>query len=84
MAPLPQTRGYIPAAALDNSVFVFGENNQLLFKLIFYDSPGGVNSKDDVLRYDPINDAWTDAGKMTTPRYHLNVAPIDKVSDVCN
>ena len=35
MAPLPQARYHISAATLDNSVFVFGENDPFYFELFF-------------------------------------------------
>ena len=85
MASFPKARSYISAAALDNSVFVFGENNHFYFKLIFCDSPGGYDGKhrDEIFRYNSINDTWTEAGKMTTPRDDFSVAP-RVLSDCCS
>ena len=87
MASLPQARHSVSAVALDNSVFVFGENNHFNCQSVFimYYSPGGNSggSRDDILRFIPANNTWMDVGKMFTPRHAHRVAPIE-VSDNCN
>ena len=89
MAPLPQARGWFSAAALDNSVFVFGENNQFHLELISYKkySLGGWKSSDtksEIFLYKPLTNTWMEAGRMTTPRWGLSVALTEEVSDFCN
>ena len=90
MASLPQAREGLSAATLNNSVFVFGENNNFYCQSVFIMySPGGYavaccpyagGSRDDILRFIPANNTWMDAGKMTTPRHAHRVA-LREVSD---
>ena len=87
VAPLPQARFYVSAATLDNSVFVFGKNNHIHCQsgIIVNYSPGGSDggTRDDILRFIPANNTWMDAGKMTTPRHAVAVAPRE-ISDDCS
>lgn len=73
-APLPEPEagprgaGGLAAAALDGRIHAFGGE-------WFSSTGGGVYAQ--VWSYDPDADAWTEAGRMPTPRHGLGAVTID-------
>ncbi|HCR66253.1 MAG TPA: galactose oxidase, partial [Oceanicaulis sp.] len=72
-APLPEPEagprgaGGLAAASVDGALYVFGGE-------WFDNSGGGVYAQ--VWRYDPQTDAWTEMGRMPTPRHGLGAVTV--------
>jgi N-acetylneuraminic acid mutarotase len=69
LAPLPEARGGLAAAAHDGSIYVFGGEQHNPDPLVY----------DDVWRYDPETDEWTAVGELPTPRHGLGAATVGDV-----
>ena len=46
-------------------------------------SNGSYTYYDDILLYNPGNDSWTPAGRMSTPRGHHAVTALPNIENIC-
>ena len=66
LAALPQAKGGLACAAIDDQIYVFGGE--------FFDNGGGVYS--EVWQYDIATDKWRNAGTMPQPRHGLGALSV--------